>query len=93
MVRLRRTAFSPVETVRPTGRKESSLPTGVDPSRPWLFFILCPLWRTTSLVGIGQYGLAYGNRPSTNPRGCVSYLWGFRLLAEPASREIGVARG
>ena len=32
---------------------------------------------------------AYENRPSTNPRGCVSYLWGFRLLAECDDGGVG----
>jgi hypothetical protein len=31
------------------------------------------------------------NRPSTNPRGCVSDLWGFRLLAERDDGGVGSA--
>jgi len=35
--------------------------------------------------------LAYENRPSTNPRGCVSDLWRFRLLAEGDDGGVGSA--
>jgi hypothetical protein len=34
---------------------------------------------------------AYENRPSTNPRGCVGDLWGFRLLAERDDGRVGWA--
>src|SRR5450631_2010181 len=34
---------------------------------------------------------AYENRPSTNPRGCVNDLWGFRLLAERDDGGVGSA--
>src|SRR5450631_2388492 len=34
---------------------------------------------------------AYENRPSTNPRGCVSDLWRFRLLAERDDCGVGSA--
>ncbi len=54
-----------------SGRPVSTL-TGHCGSRPW----------TSQLVKVFGCRLAYENRPSTNPRGCVNDLWGFRLFAE-----------
>jgi hypothetical protein len=37
--------------------------------------------------------LAYENRPSTNPRGCVNDLWGFRFLPERDYGGAGAVTG
>jgi hypothetical protein len=49
--------------------------------------------RTVTLVKVFGCRLAYENRPSTNPRGCVNDLWGFRFLPERDYGGAGAVTG